>query len=237
MDLKNENFNRELLYGESKEESKNEESKNEESKNEESKNKESKNEESKNEESKNEHIENNYNLLNQNQNPNRISKKIINRQHILMNNYKKSFIKNSDFIWDNIFTCDDTIENKIYNLIVNPYQKKLNLINLILNSDISFPISNCKDIIMFFNWICPLNIEYKMGSNEWNYSSVKYGNKEKILVQNSISKMDMNDNFYSNYIKKIKNILSNSKIKYNYFEFKSKRFNKIKDIIWVFDKN
>ena len=68
-------------------------------------------------------------------------------------------------------------------------------------------------------------------------SNISYGNKKKILIQNSISKLDMDNNFYSNYINKIKKILSKSKIKYFYFEFKSKRFNKIKDIIWAFDKN
>ena len=46
----------------------------------------------------------------------------------------------------------------------------------------------------------------------------------------------MNEYFYLNYINRIKKILSNSNVKYYYFEFKSKRFNKIKDIIWVFDK-
>ena len=125
----------------------------------------------------------------------------------------------------------------MYNLIYNPYQKKLNLINLILDSEQHFPLDNYLDIIKFFNWLNPLTIEYKMASSSWNIKSVKYGNREKILLQNSISKVDLNDNFCSGYINKIKKVLTNSGNKYYYFEFKSKRFNKIKDIIWVFDKN
>ena len=166
-----------------------------------------------------------------------IPNKLANKQYIYMNNYKKSKILNKKFIIDNIFSNDSDIENKIYNLIQNPYQKKLNLINLFLDSDLALPTNNYLDIIVFFNWLNPLTIEYKMGSGSWNIKTVKYSNKEKILLQNSIGKVDTNENFYLQYIGKIKKILTNSKIKYYYFEFKSKRFNKIKDIIWVFDKN
>jgi hypothetical protein len=165
------------------------------------------------------------------------SNKLVNRQYIYSNNYKKSIISNKKFIVDNIFSNDIDIENKIYNLIYNPYQKKLNLINLILDSELDFKFDNYLDIIKFFNWLYPLTIEYKMASGCWNVKSVKYANKEKILLQNSISKVDMTDNFSLDYIDKIKKTLYNSGIKYYYFEFKTKRFNKIKDIIWVFDKN
>jgi len=164
-----------------------------------------------------------------------ICKKIINKQSIYMNNCKKSIITDEKMIWNNMFSGDEMIENKIYNLINNPYQKKINLMNLILESNITFPIKNNKDIIKFFNWTSPLNIEFNLASNKWNYSSIKYANKSKLLVQNSISKLDINNYFYLNYIDKIKKIFLNSKVKYYYFEFKSKRFNKIKDLIFVFD--
>jgi hypothetical protein len=166
-----------------------------------------------------------------------VSLRFINRQNIIMNNYKKSHIINKDFIIENIFSNDKDICDKIYDLIDNPYQKKINLINMILNSDIVIPLKNVYDVIKFFNWLSPLNIEYKMGSKDWNKKAIKYGNKEKILLQNSISKTDIDNHFKFTYIDKIKKILSDSKVDYTYFEFKSKRFTKTKDIIWAFDKN
>jgi hypothetical protein len=166
-----------------------------------------------------------------------VPSKIVNRQYIYSSNYKKSKTLNENFIIANIFSNDSDIEDKIYNLISNPYQKKLNLINLVLDSELHFPLNNYLDIIKFFNWLYPLTIEYGLASGNWNIKSVKYGNREKILLQNSISKVDLNDNFSLQYIGKIKKALANSGVKYYYFEFKSKRFNKIKDIIWAFDKN
>jgi hypothetical protein len=162
------------------------------------------------------------------------SSKLLNRQKIIMNNYKNSYIMNENFILNNIYSNDELIYNKIYNLIQNPYQKRINTINLILTSNISIPINNYKNIIKFFNWLSPLNNEYNMSSKDWNIKTVKYGNREKILLQNSISKKDMTEIFYSNYINLIKKKLTNSNIDYCYFEFKSKRFNKIKDIVWAF---
>ena len=189
-------------------------------------------------EEKNQEEKNQFGDLDDFQNKNHnILNKIVNKQYIYSNNYKKSKILNEKFIRENIFSNDSDIENKIYNLICNPYQKKLNLKNLILDSNLCFPLNNYLDIIKFFNWLNPLTIEYKMASDSWNIKSVKYGNREKILLQNSISKVDMNDYFCLGYINRIKKVLTNSGIKYYYFEFKSKRFNKIKDIIWVFDKN
>ena len=163
--------------------------------------------------------------------------KLINKQYIYCNNYKKSKILNHNFINKNIFSTDIFIQNKIYNLIDNPYQKKLNLINLILQSDLNLDFKNYLDLIKFFNWLYPLTIEYNMASGFWIFKSVKFNNSYKILLQNSISRINLTEDFYFNYINKIKNIISNCKIKYYYFEFKCKRFNKTKDIIWVFDKN
>jgi len=161
----------------------------------------------------------------------------INRQSILMNNYKKSHIINDDFITNNIFSTDEDICDKIYNLIDNSYQKKINLIQLVLNSNLVIPLKDIYDVIKFFNWISPLSIEYNLSSKDWNQKKIQYGNKVKILLQNSISKYDIDNHFKLTFINKIKKILSDSKIHYCYFEFKSKRFTKIKDIIWVFDKN
>lgn len=168
-----------------------------------------------------------------------INKKFIllNKQKIIMYNYKESKLSNKDLILKNIYSTEDDIYSQIYNLIENPYQKKLNIMNMILKSDLIIPMNNSIDIIKFFNWLSPFNNEYYLSSKNWKIKIITYGNKVKFLLQNSISKKDMGKSFYLNYIDLIKKKLSLSKVKYYYFEFKCKRFNKIKDIIWAFDKN
>jgi len=161
--------------------------------------------------------------------------KLLNRQQIIMNNYKETKILNEQLILNNIYSTDDEIYSQIYKQIYNPYQKRLNTIGLLLKSDIIIPMSNMIDIIRFFNWLSPLNNEFNMGSKDWAWKKIKYGNKQKFLLQNSISKQDMGRTFYSNYIDLIKSKLTLADINFCYFEFKSKRFNKVKDIIWTFD--
>lgn len=161
--------------------------------------------------------------------------KLLNRQQIIMNNYKETTINNNQLILNNIYSTDDEIYSQIYKQISNPYQKRLNTIGLLLKSDLKIPIANMTDIIRFFNWLSPLNNEFNMGSKDWAWKKIKYGNKEKFLLQNSISKQDMGRTFYSNYIDLVKSKLTLAGINFCYFEFKSKRFNKVKDIIWAFD--
>jgi hypothetical protein len=162
--------------------------------------------------------------------------KLHNKQQIIMNNYKETNILNKDLILNNIYSTDDEIYSQIYRQIDNPYQKRLNIILLLLKSDIPIPLIDMTEIIRFFNWLSPLNNEFNLSSKNWSFKTIKYGNKEKFLLQNSISKKDMGKTFYSNYIDLIKKKLTDSKVIYFYFEFKSKRFNKVKDIIWAFDK-
>ncbi len=163
--------------------------------------------------------------------------KLNNKQKIIMNNHTSTKILNSELILNNIYKIDDDIYTQIYNLIDNPYQKRLNVINLLLKSDIIIPMNNFIEINKFFNWLSPLNNEFNLSSKDWKIKTIKYGNKEKYLLNNSISKQNMTENFYSNYIDLIKKKLLLSNIDYTYFEFKSKRFNKVKDIVWSFDKN
>lgn len=160
----------------------------------------------------------------------------VNKQNIIMKNYTETRIVNPDLILNNIYSFDDEIYSQIYKQIENPYKKKLNIMNLILESDLKIPMSTHTDIIKFFNWLSPLNNEYNMSSKDWNIKTIEYANKKSILLQNSISKKDMGGKFYSNYIDLIKKKLSDSKVEYIYFEFKSKRFNKVKDIVWAFEK-
>lgn len=160
---------------------------------------------------------------------------LVNKQKIIMNNYKETHILNKELILNNLYSTDDEIYSQIYKQLLNPYQKRLNTIQLILKSNLKIPMSNMTDIICFFNWLSPFNNEYNMSSKNWAWKKIKYGNKEKLLLQNSISKQDMGRTFYLNYIDLVKSKLSLSGVNYCYFEFKSKRFNKVKDIIWSFN--
>lgn len=158
-----------------------------------------------------------------------------NKQKIIMNNFKQTKLLNDKLILNGIYSTDDEIYSQIYSQIDNPYQKRLNTINLLLKSDLIIPMNNFMDIKKFFNWLSPLNNEFNLSSKDWAIKKIKYGNREKILLQNSISKQDMGRTFYLNYIDLVKKKLSESNVNYMYFEFKSKRFNKVKDIIWAFD--
>lgn len=154
-------------------------------------------------------------------------------QKILMNNHIDSSKTNisNQLIWDNIDSSDIEILSKISNKISNPYLIKLNFILNVLNLDIPMPIKEIKDIFKLFNSLSPLNIEYNLGSNVFNKKIAQ----NKLFLQNSISKKEASDIFYNKYINKVKNLLVKSGIEFDYFEFKSKRFNKTKDIIWVFN--
>jgi hypothetical protein len=155
------------------------------------------------------------------------------KQEIYMNNHTTPLINNSNsvMIWDLIDNPDIEAIKNINNQISNPYQIKLSFIQNFLNSNQPYPIKSLKDLNKLFKILSPLNIEYNLGSNVWN----KKISHSKLFIQNSISKKESSDIFYNKYINKVKNILVLSGVQFNYFEFKSKRFNKTKDIIWVFD--
>jgi hypothetical protein len=155
------------------------------------------------------------------------------KQEIFFNNSIKPNIskENINYIWDNINTSDVHLLKHLNNIVSNPYQLKLNLIINLLNSNQSIPISNISELEKFFKMLSPLNIEYNLGSTQYNKQIIS----GKLFLQNSISKKESSDIFYNKYINQVKNVLSLSNIDFEYFEFKSKRFNKTKDIIWVFD--
>ena len=75
----------------------------------------------------------------------------VTRHEIFMSNNKISTIDNNNYICENIYSADNDIMNSVYNKINNPYQKKINLINLFLNSNIKMSFNSKKEIIMFFN--------------------------------------------------------------------------------------
>lgn len=164
----------------------------------------------------------------------------INLQSIELGKCSHSVINDSTLLWNNINSNDENIINHMYNLIDNTYQKKINLISMFLKSNFSIPkdTSNIStSIIKFFNTISVLSPEFTLGEREWVHKFVKNNEQNKLFIHNSISKKNKASNFYNNLINPIKKILLNSSIKYYYYEYKSKRFNKTTDIIFVFDLN
>jgi hypothetical protein len=152
-----------------------------------------------------------------------------NLQNIKMNNII-SYNKNIDpnYILDKINILDEDLIKNINNKIISTYNAKLNLINYVLNSDETNIKNKSRDIQNFFIFLNPLNNEYNLSSYEWNFKIVD----NILIIQNSISKSLANDNLYNNYIDKIKNRLSNSKIDFIYHEFKICRYYKTLDIIF-----
>jgi hypothetical protein len=138
---------------------------------------------------------------------------------------------------NNIDSNDEYLLNKLSNHIDNLFQKKINLIYLLLRSNLSLQINSVISLKKFFIFLSPLNTEFLLSSRIWNHKIINHDNNHYILFQNSISKKDCCTFFYKHYIDLVKNALFNSGIQYNYFEFKCKRFNKIKDIIWSFNLN
>ena len=154
------------------------------------------------------------------------------KQKIIMNNqYEKSNPTYNKLIWDTIYSEDSTLIKNINSKILDTYHAKINLINNLLYSPEPLPISNPNDIIKFFNILSPLNNEYNLGSFSWDYIL-----HDKLLIfQNSILKSDYNKYVLNKYINPIKNILNMSRFKVNLFQFKSKRFNKTIDLIFVIE--
>jgi hypothetical protein len=141
-----------------------------------------------------------------------------------------------NFIWDKITCSDEILLKKMYTNIVSTVDVKLGLIEYLLKSDYSISIKTKKDIIKLFSITSILNNKYSMGSNEWDFKIVKDNNSYKLFVQNSITKYCKNNNsLYDDYLNPLKNIFTKSNIKFNYYEFKVKRYYKTIDIVFVFD--
>jgi hypothetical protein len=136
-------------------------------------------------------------------------------------------------LWENIDSLDENILKELNNLFIDSKIIKNNLVSFLLksDSDTSIPISDSNDLVKFYKLFDQLNIQYNLATDTWNTQIID----SKIFFQNSISKKDSTNTFYENYINLIKKKLIDSKIEFNYFEFRLKRFNKTKDIIFVFD--
>jgi hypothetical protein len=152
-----------------------------------------------------------------------------NLQNIKMNNiisYNQTIDPN--YLVDKLNILDEDLIKNINNKIISTYNAKLNLINYVLNSEKTNIKNVLRDIKNFYIFLNPLNNEYNLNSYAWDFKVVD----NILLIQNSVPKLLANDNFYNNYINKIKNILSNSKIDFMYHEFKVRRYYKSLDIIF-----
>lgn len=138
----------------------------------------------------------------------------------------KKLVENNEYIYNVIKNGDIDLIKHVNNKIFTDNDHRFFLVSKILNSNYKI---NYLDIRNFFAILSPLNIEYNMGDKKWNY---KLWN-EYLLIQNSVLKQNISPLFYDMYINKIKHILNISEIKYYYKEFKDRRNNKTKDIIFI----
>ncbi len=143
-----------------------------------------------------------------------------------------------NILWQNLSSNSNSDSNsntyslkELNDMFIDKSVVKINLINYLLKSDGKILFGNQNDLIKLFELLENYNQLYGMASNSWNYKI----EESKLFIQNSISKQDATSSFYNNYINLIKKKLIESNINFNYFEFRLKRFNKTKDIIFVFD--
>ena len=153
-------------------------------------------------------------------------------QQIKMNNfYNKSNSNINDIIWNSIETADESLIKSLNTKLFDTYHAKINLLFNLLYSSEPLPIKDKKSIIKFFKIIAPLNNEFNMGSYTWNFKL----SENKLYVQNSILKKDLNEYIHTKYLNPIKYILKLSNINFDYYQLKSNRYYKNMDVIFVFD--
>lgn len=148
--------------------------------------------------------------------------------------YHTNLIDNSKFN-NNINIIIKSIENgdvdlmkELNNKVMMDNEVRLNLIKNLLKSDFIVE-NNINDIKKFFVIINPLNNEWNMGSEKWNFKEEK-----NLYVQNSALNENLCPIFYEKYINLIKKILDSSKINYQYKEFVNERYSNITDIVFRF---
>ena len=148
------------------------------------------------------------------------------------NTLTQTSIPDINILWENLNSNSNTYSLKELNdMFIDKSVININLINYLLKSDGKILFRDQNNLIKLFEMLEHLNLIYLMASNTWNHKI----EDSKLFIQNSISKQDATSGFYNNYINLIKKKLIESNINFNYFEFRLKRFNKTKDIIFVFD--
>lgn len=153
-------------------------------------------------------------------------------QKLRMNNfYDRSLSEYNNLIWDNIETADDAMVNFLNNKIFDTYHKKINILNNLLYSTKGLPIKTKADVIKFFNIIAPLSNEHNMGTYNWTFKSVG----KRLYIHNSLLKLDLNTNLKINFLNPIKRVLKISGVNFKYYEFKSMRYYRSVDVVFVVD--
>lgn len=153
-------------------------------------------------------------------------------QQTQMNNfYSKSNTSMNQVIWDSIESADDSLILALNSKITNVYRAKINLLYNLLHSTKPLPLSDVKSVKKFFNVIAPLGNEFSFGCFSWNFKLVD----NRLYIQNSVSKTDLNDYLRYHFLNPIKRILKISNVKYNYYQLKSARFYRSVDVVFVVD--
>jgi hypothetical protein len=153
------------------------------------------------------------------------------QQTQLNNFYSKSNTNMNQIIWDSIETADESLILALNSKITNTYRAKINLLYNLLHSTKPLPLTDAKSVIKFFNIIAPLGNEFSFGCFSWNFKLVG----KRLYVQNSVSKLDLNDYLRYNFLNPIKRVLKVSNVKFNYYQLKSARFYRSVDVVYVID--
>ena len=160
---------------------------------------------------------------------NKICLKAHRYQELMHNNIKNNnILDNVEIIKKAIENGDNDLMKHFHNKVLNDHEIRVNLIKKIISTDYIIE-NNIEEIKKFFAMLSPLNIEYEMGSKNWDYKI----HENFIIFQNSALKTNLSMWFYDNYLLHINKILKLSSITYEYKEFKNRRFFKSKDIIYV----
>ena len=157
--------------------------------------------------------------------------KTANFQQITMNNLCEDKQESGDYILNVLKENDLCMIKNLENKLTSNYRCKLNLINLMLSSDVPPTLKSKKDYISFFKTVSPMNNEYNMGSMMWNHKNVN----NYLFFQNSVVKDEII--IVRPYINKIKCLLEKCDKNVILKEIKSSRFYKNIDIIFVVDFN
>ena len=150
-----------------------------------------------------------------------------------MNNYISINDDYFDLVWSNITTSDDILLKTLNNLTFNHYKAKENLSLYLLNSEKNIIFKGINDIKKFFNIMSPLNLLYNFGSPSWDNKIIKNNEHNLLLFHNSVTKSEYKNINVLNYLDLIKKKLNSSKINFDFLKFKSSRFFKTVDLIFV----
>ena len=137
------------------------------------------------------------------------------------------FNDNIDIIINSLEKGDVDLIKHLHSKIITPNEIRLNVIKNILKSNIIVK-NNIMDIKKFFSLLNPLNNEWNLGSEIWNFKIYK----NELFIQNNCLNKNLCPLFYEKYINLIKKILEKSDIDFKYKEFVNERYYNITDLVF-----